>query len=55
MRMEKSRAAAAPETRSRTIDRATTIPAAPLNPCTSRSATSTQIDDATAHATEAAQ
>jgi hypothetical protein len=55
MRIEKRRAASIPECRSRTTDRATTIPADPLRPWTSLSPTSAQMPGATAHATEAAQ
>ena len=52
---EKTRAAAAPDRRSRTTARAITIPAAPAKPWTRRSATSTEIEGATAHASDAAQ
>ena len=51
MSSEKKRAAAAPECVSRTIARATTISAAP---CTKRRTTSTTIDGASAHSSDAA-
>jgi hypothetical protein len=51
--IEKYLAAAAPVCRSRTTAAATTMPVAPPMPCNNRRTTSSQIDGATAHSTEA--
>ena len=55
IRIEKRRAAAAPETRSRTTEREITIPADPLSPWTSRRPIRTQMFGAAAHASDAAK
>ena len=49
---EKKRAASAPAKRSRTIARATTMPAAPATPCRSRTAESVHTSLHRAHPTD---